>query len=54
MTDDRHHEDAVCGCCGGPLDVHRDAVCEKCVPERQYFADIVMAQAAMEADDNDR
>jgi len=33
----KYHEDAICGCCGGPLECHRDAVCEMCVPESEYF-----------------
>lgn len=26
----RYHDNAVCGVCGGPLEVERDVICEKC------------------------
>lgn len=44
-----YHEDAVCGSCGGPLEIHRDAVCETCVPESAYFEVVAACQEAVEA-----
>jgi hypothetical protein len=41
---DQYHDDAKCGSCGGPLDCHRDAVCEKCVPQSQFFEDAAAVQ----------
>jgi hypothetical protein len=35
--DDRFHDEATCGACGGPLECWRDAVCETCVPESAFF-----------------
>ena len=32
-----YHESARCGACDGPLEVSRDAVCETCVPEDEWF-----------------
>jgi hypothetical protein len=40
----QYHDDAKCGSCGGPLDCHRDAVCEKCVPQSQFFEDAAAVQ----------
>jgi hypothetical protein len=34
---DVYHADAVCGHCRGPLEVHRDAICEECVPQERFF-----------------
>ena len=31
------HEDTRCACCGGPLDDHRDVICESCCPTGDYF-----------------
>jgi len=38
------HENARCGCCGGPLDDHRDGICEKCCPTSEYFDLAAQAQ----------
>lgn len=35
-----YHQDAMCGSCGGPLECHRDAICETCYPEAQWWAEI--------------
>ncbi len=43
------HEDSKCAACSGPLEVSRDAVCEKCVPESVYFE-----QMAAEQESRDR
>ena len=32
-----YHDNNLCGACGGPLECHRDAICESCVPESTYF-----------------
>jgi len=45
-----YHTDARCGSCGGPLEVDRDAICHKCVPQGAWFeawldAGIVRADA---------
>lgn len=32
------HDDAKCAVCDGPLEQHRDAICETCVPESAWFA----------------
>ena len=42
---DGYHEDSRCGSCGGPLEDHRDAVCETCVPQSEYFR---LCNAAMD------
>ena len=42
-----YHEDVCCGGCGGPLECHRDAVCETCVPEAVYFETCAVIQDAL-------
>ncbi len=32
-----YHEDSVCASCDGPLECYRDAICESCAPQSQYF-----------------
>jgi len=44
-----YHHDSVCGCCGGPLECDRDAVCESCVREAVYFEQVAIYQEAAEA-----
>lgn len=39
-----YHEDSVCAACDGPLEVSRDAICESCAPQSQYFEECVAAQ----------
>jgi len=31
------HDDSACGSCGGPLEVDRDAICERCAPSSMWW-----------------
>lgn len=35
VLETRYHIDSLCGSCGGLLDGHRDAICERCTLEMQ-------------------
>lgn len=39
-----YHEDSVCASCDGPLEDYRDAICESCAPQSQYFEWVAEAQ----------
>ncbi len=39
-----YHEDSVCAACDGPLEDYRDAICESCAPQSQYFEECAAAQ----------
>ena len=39
-----YHDDSVCAACDGPLEDYRDAICESCAPQSQYFDDCAVAQ----------
>jgi hypothetical protein len=39
-----YHEDSVCAACDGPLEDYRDAICEACAPQSQYFEQAAAAQ----------
>ncbi len=44
-----YHVDAKCGACGGPLEVTRDAICQACVPEAEFFRDGAAIEEAVQA-----
>lgn len=47
-----YHEDSQCGSCGGPLECHRDAICETCWSTKDWW-DAVTVLAWDEAFNNE-
>ena len=43
-----YHEDSVCASCDGPLEDYRDAICESCAPQSQYFEECAAVQDMVE------
>lgn len=39
-----YHEDSKCGACDGPLEVHRDAICETCHSTSKSFEEAFAEQ----------
>lgn len=53
-SEEGYHQDATCGCCQGPLEWSRDAVCKTCVPDSVFWQEGIAMELHSAAGDKEQ